>query len=54
MYKKIEKIVITDKSGKVTILLFQEPISFPVYYAYKSLLRNQKNYGTARPIFQVK
>lgn len=54
MYKKIEKIVITDKSGKITIVLFQEPISFPVYYAYKSFLRKQANYGTARPIFQIK
>ena len=48
---KIEKIYIEDKFGKVTILIFPEPITYPTYYAYKSVLRKQKNYGTARPCF---
>ena len=52
MYKKVEKVICTDRTGNQTIIIFQKPISFPVYYVMKKHFVKSKNYGTIRPLFQ--
>lgn len=52
MYKKVEKVVCTDRTGNTTIIIFKNPLSYPVYYVIKKHFVKNKNYGTIRPIFQ--
>ena len=52
MHKKVSKVICTDKKGNQTIIIFQNPISFPVYYVMKREFIKSKNYGTIRPLFQ--
>ena len=52
MHKKVEKVICTDKKGNTTILIFEKPLSFPVYYVMKKNFVKSKNYGIIRPVFQ--
>ena len=48
---EVKKIYCEKKTGEITIMLLPKPIAFPVYYAFKFALNQNKIYSKIKAIY---